>query len=216
MAHNGRNRRFKVVIEQLSVKADNKPGLYERHFWIFACCVILIWIITRVFDFSLMPQSPASAGASSPLRMWRGLFITRPYYGLHSWHFTSQIWAARSHVKYGLGYTKGYRTLVVGNPPPEHPQHYVGHPPLETLIMAFGMLLFGTEDWETRLFDLILSVPVLLLILYFLRKLYGSGCALLSGLLLVELLYDIDAMLMLSVTMMASHHSLFLYIMMMS
>jgi len=76
---------------------------------------------------------------------YRGLFITRPYYGLHSWHNANRAWAARSHVNYGLGYTKGYRTPAVGDPPPAHPQRYVSHPSLETLITAFGMLLFGTE-----------------------------------------------------------------------
>ena len=50
------------------------------------------------------------------------LFVTRPYYGLHSWGSANRAWAARSHVNYGLGYTKGYRTLVVGDPPPAHPQ----------------------------------------------------------------------------------------------
>ena len=34
-----------------------------------------------------------------------------------------------------------------------------------TLITAFGVLLFGTEEWQIRLFDLVLSVPVLLLIM---------------------------------------------------
>jgi len=49
------------------------------------------------------------------------------------------------------------------------------------------MLLLGSQEWQVRLFDLILSIPVLLLILLLLRKLYGIGCALLSGLLLVSL-----------------------------
>jgi hypothetical protein len=39
-----------------------------------------------------------------------------------------------------------------------------------TSITAFGMLLFGAEEWQIHLFDLILSVPVLLLILLLLRK----------------------------------------------
>jgi len=55
------------------------------------------------------------------------------------------------------------------------------------LVNAFGMLLLGSQEWQVRLFDLILSALALLLILYLLRKLYGCGCALLSGLLLVSL-----------------------------
>ena len=141
----------------------------------FALGVILILILTRVFDFSIKPAS------------YKGLFINRPYCGLHSWANANRAWPARNHVKYGLGYTRGYHTLAVGDPPTAHPQRYVSHPSLMTLITAFGMLLFGAEEWQIRLFDLVLSVPVLLLILLLLRKLYGCGCALLSGLLLVIL-----------------------------
>jgi len=139
-----------------------------------AFSVVLISIFTRVFDFSLEPLS------------YNGLSITRPFCGLHSWYFANRAWAGRSHVKYGLGYTRGYHTSVVGDPPPANPQHYVSHPPLETLITAFGMLLFGTKEWEIRSFDLLLSVPALLLIMLILRKLYNSPVALVCGLLLVS------------------------------
>ena len=124
-----------MVVNSRLPKTDKRPVLCERHFWVFAFGIIIVSIVTRVFDFSLMPPS------------YQGLFITRPYYGLHSWANANRAWAARSHVKYGLGYTRGYRTLVVGDPPPTHPQRYVSHPSLETLITAFGMLLFGTGEW---------------------------------------------------------------------
>ena len=146
-------RRRRAAKNSRPIKADKQPSLCEKHFWIFAFGVILILILTRVFDFSLKPTS------------YNGLFINRPYYGLHSWATANRAWAARNHIKYGLGYTKGYHTLAVGDPPPAHPQRYVSHPSLVTLITAFGMLLFGTEEWQVRLFDLILSVPVLLLIM---------------------------------------------------
>ena len=102
-------RRRRVVRNIRPIKADKQPGpsLCEKHFWIFAFGVILILILTRVFDFSLKPAS------------YKGLFINRPYYGLHSWATANRAWAARNHVKYGLGYTKGYHTLAVGDPPPK-------------------------------------------------------------------------------------------------
>ena len=151
--------------EQLNrpTKADKQSGLCEKYFRIFAFGVILISILTHVFDFSLKPAS------------YKGLLINRPYSGLHSRANANRAWAARNHVKYGLGYTRGYHTLAVGNPPPAHPQRYVSHPSLMTLITAFGMLLFGTEEWQIRLFDLILSVPVLLLILLLLDELKGRN-----------------------------------------
>ena len=123
-----------MVVNTKLTRTDKRPSLCERHFWVFAFGVILISIFTRVFDFSLMPSS------------YQGLFITRPFYGLHSWDNAHMAWAARSHVKYGLGYTRGYSTPAVGEPPPAHPQRYVSHPSLETLITALGMLLLGTEE----------------------------------------------------------------------
>ena len=137
MARRRKISRYRVVINK-SAKPEKRPGLCERHFRIFALGVICIWILTRVFDFSLMPPS------------YQGLFITRPFYGLHSWANANRAWAARSHVKYGLGYTGGYSTPAVGDPPPAHPQRYVSHPSLETLIMAFGMLLFGSENAKEK------------------------------------------------------------------
>jgi len=92
---------------------QSRPVLSERYFFVFALGVILLSTLTRTFDFSITAPS------------YNGLFITRPYCGLHDWHFAHQAWDARNHVKYGLGYTKGYRTSVVGNPPPAHPQLYV-------------------------------------------------------------------------------------------
>ena len=178
MARKRRIRRPVLIKKGRMVKSRKtveRPSLCEKHFWILTVFVVLISIFIRTFDFSIMPLS------------YKGLFITRPYYGLHSWANANVAWAGRSHVKYGLDYTKGYCTLVVGNPPPEHPQRYVSHPPLNSLITAFGMLLLGTKEWGIRLFNLMLSTPALLLILYFLQKIYDSSIAIVSSLLLAVL-----------------------------
>ena len=145
-AHKRKNGSFQIVRKIAPNKEVQQLSFYEKHFWILAACVVLISIFIRAFDFSLTPPS------------YNGLFIKRPYCGLHGWHFSSQAWAARSHIKYGLGYTKGYPTLVVGDNPHSYPLRYVSHPSLNNLIMAFGMLLFGTEDWGVRLFDIFLSI----------------------------------------------------------
>jgi 4-amino-4-deoxy-L-arabinose transferase-like glycosyltransferase len=158
--------------------AQDRRSVFDGRFGLFACGVVLLWVFLRVFDFTLVPLA------------YNGLVITQPFCGLHSWDLADRAWAARSHLKYGLGYTKGLRTLVVGDPPPLIPEYYVSHPPLETWILAVGMLVFGTQDWSVRLFELVFSVPCLLLILLMLRKLHGSTCALLSGLILVLLPYS--------------------------
>ena len=125
-------------------------------------------VLINLFDFTLIPPS------------YKGLYITRPYYGLHSWAQASGAWAARSHAKYGLGYTKGSSTLVVGDPPPENPTHYVSHPSAGGLISSLGILVFGTHDWSIGLFHLMLGIPITFLILMFLRKIYGSVTSLIA------------------------------------
>jgi hypothetical protein len=86
--------------------AENGPSVFEKRFRLFGCGVVLLWIFLRVFDFALLPPA------------YNGLLITQPFCGLHSWDLADRAWAARSHLKYGLGYTRGLRTLVVGDPPP--------------------------------------------------------------------------------------------------
>jgi 4-amino-4-deoxy-L-arabinose transferase-like glycosyltransferase len=158
--------------------AESEPNVFGKHFGLFAGGVVFLWVCLRVFDFTLLPPA------------YNGILITQPFCGLRSWDLADRAWAARSHLKYGLDYTKGLRTLVVGDPPPLIPEYCVSHPPLETWILALGMLVFGTQDWSVRLFELVFSVPCLLLILLMLRKLHGSMCALLSGLFLVMLPYS--------------------------
>jgi 4-amino-4-deoxy-L-arabinose transferase-like glycosyltransferase len=59
----------------------------------------------------------------------------------------------------------------VGDPPPLIPEYYVSHPPLETWILALGLLVFGTQDWSVWLFELVFSLPCLVPILLLLRRL---------------------------------------------
>jgi hypothetical protein len=87
------NGRFEVVDTKPEIEADVKSAehpFYERGFWVLAAGVILIAVAFRLFDFTLWPVS------------YKGLYITQPFDGLHSWHFTNQYWAARSHIKYGI------------------------------------------------------------------------------------------------------------------
>ena len=126
MARKRDKRRYHVVVTAKPVETEGEPAWSEKYFLIFAFGVIVISIATRTFDFSLTPPS------------YNGLFITRPYCGLHDWHFAHHAWESHSHVKYGLGYTHGYRTPAVGNPPVANPQRYVSNPPLDTLIKALN------------------------------------------------------------------------------
>jgi len=107
MRAKGKRRRGADNAEPPAMQRKCNRG--DRHFWTLACAVLLVLALARTFDYSLVPPS------------YEGVFITRPYGGLHSDAAAAGAWAARSHLKYGLGYTKGYRTLVVGDPPPAYP-----------------------------------------------------------------------------------------------
>jgi hypothetical protein len=138
---------------------------------LFAAGIVLIFVLIQTFDFTIVPPE------------YKGLQLTRPFCGLHSSHEAVRAWASRSHLRYGLGYTRGYATLAVGDPPRLVPEYEVNDLPADSWICALGMLVFGTHDWSARLFDLILSAACVLAILalrksrsqVFLRS--DSGCS---------------------------------------
>ncbi|MFC1675663.1 ArnT family glycosyltransferase [Planctomycetota bacterium] len=114
-----------------------------------------------------------------------GREITRPFYGLHSWAQASGSWVSRSHVKYGLGYTKGLSTWAVGDPPTTTPRRYFDHPQLGILLNAGAMAIFGVNEWSGRVVGIASSIITLLLFLRILRGLVDDKTALLAGMMFV-------------------------------
>lgn len=113
--------------------------------------------------------------------------IDRPFYGLHSVDQAHNSWLARSHVNYGLGYTKGYPTFAVGYPPREIPQRYLDNPVLYPLINAGAMVILGVNTWALRVTNIIATVVTLLLLLAIVRALSNDATALLTGLVFSQL-----------------------------
>jgi len=108
--------------------------------------------------------------------------ITRPFYGLHSWAEAHGPWKARVHLRYGLGYTKGFMTNAVGNPPTENPTRYLDHPQLHSLLDAAAMAVLGINTWALRATNVLATVITLLLLLKILRRLIDDKTSLLAGL----------------------------------
>jgi len=108
--------------------------------------------------------------------------IARPFYGLHSWADAHGPWAARVHLKYGLGYTKGFSTRAVGYPPTEKPYRYLDHPQLSPLLNAGAMAVLGIHTWSLRAVNLMTTIVTLLLFLKILRGLLDDKTTLLAGL----------------------------------
>jgi len=114
----------------------------------------------------------------------RSYEITRPMNGLHSWGEAHRSWFARSHVEYGLGYTKGYMTWAVGDPPPATPKRYLNHPQLYVLLNAGFMAVLGVNDWSLRVFEILLCVASLVILVKLFRDMLDARTALLAGALL--------------------------------
>ncbi len=114
-----------------------------------------------------------------------GREIDRPFFGLHSWAKASGAWAARSHVKYGLDYTKGMTTWALGYPPKENPSRYLDHPQSAVLTLALFFKIFGVSEFSYRLFNLITTVLILIVFLKILKELFDDKIALLAGLIYV-------------------------------
>jgi hypothetical protein len=107
--------------------------------------------------------------------------INRPFYGLHSWAQASGAWAARSHVRYGLSYTKGVSTWAVGYPPKAAPQRYWDHPQLNVLMAAVFMKIFGINEWASGIGVAIVDVLALLIFLLIVRDISSERVAIISG-----------------------------------
>ena len=108
--------------------------------------------------------------------------IDRPFYNLHSWADASGSWAARSHAKYGIRYTKGMTTWAVGNPPTENPKRYIDHPQLFMITSSVFMKIFGYHEYTHRIIRIMASICNLLLFLALLKNLVDKRTALLAGL----------------------------------
>jgi hypothetical protein len=108
--------------------------------------------------------------------------ITGPFIEMHSWGHAHDAWVARSHVNYGLGYTKGFDTFAVGNPPPAQPTRYLDHPVLFTLLNAAAMSALGVNEWSLRAMNILCTIIALLLFLKILHHLVDDIIALLAGL----------------------------------
>ncbi len=114
--------------------------------------------------------------------------ITRPFTGLHSWAQASGAWAGRSHAKYGLGFTKGVSTFAVGSEPSEPVKRYWDHPQLSGLMSGVAMILFGINEYSTRIMGLAVGIIAFLFFLRILRGIcFDDNEALLAGLLFIVL-----------------------------
>ncbi|MCK4628763.1 MAG: glycosyltransferase family 39 protein [Sedimentisphaerales bacterium] len=142
--------------------------LLRRYYWLIGTAMIALTVAVMVVE--LRPLS---------FRPFNG-----PFYGLHSWARATGSWSARSHAHYGLGYTKGFTTWAVGDPPTENPKRYVDHPQLPTLLMGGVMAIFGANDWTPQLVRIITTVIGMLILLKVLRELFEEKTALLAMLFL--------------------------------
>ncbi|MCK5271080.1 MAG: hypothetical protein KAJ52_00835 [Sedimentisphaerales bacterium] len=151
--------------------AKNKSifdDLLRQYYWLIGTALI-------IFTVAIMMVEPRPLS----FRPFNG-----PFYGLHSWAKATGSWSARSHAHYGLGYTKGFTTWAVGDPPTENPKRYVDHPQLPTLLMGGVMAIFGANDWTPQLVRIITTVMGILILLRVLRGLLKEKTALLAMLFL--------------------------------
>jgi hypothetical protein len=62
-------RARRVAKKNASIMAASRPTGFERQFWPFAGSVVLIWVLLRVFDFTLLPLAHRARGAGSALKI---------------------------------------------------------------------------------------------------------------------------------------------------
>ena len=112
--------------------------------------------------------------------------INRPFFGLHSWARACGAWEVRTHLRYGLGYTKGVATWAVGENPPEKPKRYLDHPQVGILLTTFVVSLFGgVSEWSYRAAGIVQTILAFLIFLKILKDLLDEKTALLAGFIFV-------------------------------
>jgi len=141
-----------------NINPEEKDTL-NGYFWVFGglLCILLI---------SIMAQD-----------------IDRPFIGLHSLGHAHDAWVARTHLNYGLGYTKGFNTFAVGHPPAENPSRHLDHPQLFALFDAAAMAVFGVNEWALRTAGIMMAVVSLVIFLKILKALVDHQTAILAALL---------------------------------
>ena len=145
----------------MSEKTLDSNKTFSVHFWICVTAIIIFMLFNCARE------------------------INRPFYGLHSWAQASGAWAARTHAKYGFGYTKGMSTWAVGANPKETPDRYFDHPQLGGITNGIIAKIFGASELTFRISSLITSAIIILLLALILKGLTDPLIALLSLLILV-------------------------------
>ena len=113
--------------------------------------------------------------------------ISRPFYGLHSWAKAHGAWFGRTTAKFGFGYTKGFSTWVVGDPPPATPRRYLDHPQLRMAGYGLEAKILGWTEWAYRTWNILRSVVLLLVLLAIFRAISTDRTSILAGLIFVML-----------------------------
>jgi hypothetical protein len=150
----------KAAVSGPAAGAARPIALGGRRFWLAGACLVVVLV------------------AMTHRR------VIRPINGLHSWGRGAWACFVRSHVRYGLGYTKGIMTMAFGNPPSTHPERYLDHPQLDVLLFAGPAAVLGIHDWTVEAIRMVLGVFTLLVFLGIVRRFIGDLPALIAGLLL--------------------------------
>lgn len=83
MRRNEKIDQRQVIPDKKAIVAEEKPSAFARRFWLSAAGVVLLSLITHVFDFSLVPPR------------YNGVQLAQSFCGLHSWDLADRAWAAR-------------------------------------------------------------------------------------------------------------------------
>jgi hypothetical protein len=107
--------------------------------------------------------------------------ITAPFVGWHELNSAMYAQHARSHIQYGLGYTKLYCTWGATAAPPAVPDRYLNHPPLICLWTAVPLVVLGDHEWAARLVPIAATLGSVALLMRIVTRLGTPLIGVLSG-----------------------------------
>jgi 4-amino-4-deoxy-L-arabinose transferase-like glycosyltransferase len=108
--------------------------------------------------------------------------LAAPFVGPHEDDNARYSLAARNHIRYGLGVTRGTNCLAVATDAPRAADYYVNHPGTLSLLIAASFLILGESEAATRAVPLAFTLAAVAVLYTAVRLRWGLRAALIASL----------------------------------
>jgi 4-amino-4-deoxy-L-arabinose transferase-like glycosyltransferase len=105
-----------------------------------------------------------------------------PFRGPHEDDNARYSLAARNHLRYGLGVTRGTNCLAVATDAPRPEDYYLNHPGTLSLLIAAAFTMLGESEATTRTVPLVFTLAAVIVLYVAVRRRWGIRTAAVAAL----------------------------------